>query len=113
MTPTPSERIMLGQLILKCAAASRPSDDWSADDYDVLADGEVVGRIMKVYAAPESTPRAYGHHKDRRLTHGYEPTREAAMAAFAKTLQRERGHHHIAAAKATDKRTGRCMRATG
>jgi hypothetical protein len=24
-----------------------------------------------------------GHHKDRTPTHGYEPTREAAMAAFA------------------------------
>jgi hypothetical protein len=38
---------------------------------------------MKVYAAPESTPwmwtLAYGHHKDRWPTHGYEATREAAM----------------------------------
>src|SRR5262249_34729343 len=28
-------------LILKRASASRPSGDWSADDFDVLADGEV------------------------------------------------------------------------
>jgi hypothetical protein len=28
------------------AAASRPSGDWNDDDYDVLADGIVVGRIM-------------------------------------------------------------------
>jgi hypothetical protein len=28
---------------------------------------------------------AYGCHEDRTLTHGYEPTREAAMAAFAKS----------------------------
>jgi hypothetical protein len=28
---------------------------------------------------------AYGHHEDRTPTHGYEPTREAAMAAFAKS----------------------------
>ena len=27
---------------------------------------------------------AFGHHEDRTPTHGYEPTREAAMAAFAK-----------------------------
>ena len=27
---------------------------------------------------------AFGHHEDRIPTHGYEPTREAAMAAFAK-----------------------------
>jgi len=39
-------------LILKRELASRPSGEWSADDYDVLADGEVVGRIMKAIAAP-------------------------------------------------------------
>jgi len=27
---------------------------------------------------------AYGHHEDRTPTHGYEPTREAAMTALAK-----------------------------
>jgi hypothetical protein len=26
------------------------------DDYDVLADGAVVGRIMRAAAAPEGTP---------------------------------------------------------
>jgi hypothetical protein len=26
---------------------------------------------------------AFGHHEDRTLMHGCEPTREAAMAAFA------------------------------
>src|SRR5262249_18477325 len=34
-------------LVLKRAAASRLSGEWSEDDYDVLADGVVVGRIMK------------------------------------------------------------------
>jgi hypothetical protein len=33
-------------LILKRASASRPSGEWSEDDYDVLADGVVVGRIF-------------------------------------------------------------------
>jgi hypothetical protein len=28
---------------------------------------------------------AFGQHQDRTPTHGYEPTREAAMAAFAKS----------------------------
>ena len=28
---------------------------------------------------------AYGYHEDRTPTHGYEPTREAAMAASAKS----------------------------
>jgi hypothetical protein len=28
---------------------------------------------------------AFGHHEDRTPTHRYEPTREAAMAAFVKS----------------------------
>jgi hypothetical protein len=32
---------------------------------------------------------AFGYHKDRTPTHGYEPTRKAAMAAFAKSWRRE------------------------
>src|SRR5439155_8050225 len=32
-----------GYLVLKRASASRPSGEWSHDDYDVLADGVVVG----------------------------------------------------------------------
>jgi hypothetical protein len=31
----------------------------------------------------------YGYHEDRTPTHGYEPTREAAMLAFAKSWHRE------------------------
>jgi hypothetical protein len=80
------------QLILKRANASRLSGRWSEDDYNVLAEGEVVGRIMKVIAAPESTPwmwtLAHGYHRDRSPTHGFEPTHEAAMTAFAKTWRR-------------------------
>jgi len=80
-------------LILKHASASRPSGQWSQDDYDVLADGIVVGRIMRAIAAPVG-PRwfwtlAYGYHRDRRPTHGYAATRENAMAAFAKSWRRE------------------------
>ena len=40
----------MGQLVLKRAAASRLSGEWSDDDYDVLADGIVVGRVMKAAA---------------------------------------------------------------
>jgi hypothetical protein len=43
-------------LTLKRASASRPSGEWSDDDYDVLADGFVVGRIFKVNAAPVGHP---------------------------------------------------------
>jgi hypothetical protein len=32
---------------------------------------------------------AFGHHEDRRPTHCYKPTREAAMAAFGKRWRRE------------------------
>ena len=44
------------QLVLKRASASRPSGEWGEDDYDVLADGAVVGRIMRAAAEPEGTP---------------------------------------------------------
>jgi hypothetical protein len=49
----------------------------------VLADGAVVGRILKVHAAPVGSPwmwtLSFGHHEDRTPTHGYAATREAAM----------------------------------
>ena len=32
---------------------------------------------------------AYGHHEDRTPIYGYEPTREAAMAASAKSWRRD------------------------
>ena len=49
-------RTDVSSLILKRASASRPSGDWNDDDYDVLADGAVVGRIMKLHAAPAARP---------------------------------------------------------
>jgi hypothetical protein len=79
-------------LILKRASASRTSGEWNDDDYDVLADGVVVGRIMKAAAAPIGSPwmwtQAFGHHEDRTPTHGYAETREAAMVASAKSWRR-------------------------
>ena len=83
----------MSTLILKRASASRPSGEWKDDDFDVLADGFVVGRIFNAAAAPVGTPwmwtLIYSNHEDRSPTHGYEPTREAAMAAFAKSWRRE------------------------
>jgi hypothetical protein len=38
----------VSSLILKRASASRPSGEWNDDDFDVLADGSVVTRTMKV-----------------------------------------------------------------
>jgi hypothetical protein len=76
-----------------CASLSRPSGEWRDDDYDVIEGGTVVGRIFKEPAAPEGRPwmwtLAYGYHKDRTPTHCYEASREAAMAAFAKSWRRE------------------------
>jgi hypothetical protein len=80
-------------LILKRAAASRPSGEWNEDDYDVLEDSTVVGRIFKANASPVGTPWMWTllleHHKGRVPTHGYAATQEAAMAAFAKSWRRE------------------------
>ena len=76
-------------LILKRASASRSSGEWSEGDYDVMCEGAVVGRIMKAAAAPVGQPwlwtLAYGQHEDRSPIYGYEPTREEAMAAFARS----------------------------
>jgi hypothetical protein len=44
------------RLVLKRASASRPSGEWSDDDFDVLADGAIVGGNMKVTAVPEDAP---------------------------------------------------------
>jgi hypothetical protein len=53
----------------------------------------VVGRIFKANASPIGVSwmwtLALGHHEDRSPTHGYAATREAAMAAFAKSWRRE------------------------
>jgi hypothetical protein len=43
-------------LILKRASASRSSGQWSDDDFDVLANAVVVGRIFKANAAPVGSP---------------------------------------------------------
>jgi hypothetical protein len=79
-------------LILKRASASRSSGEWSESDYDVLAEGVVVGRILRAAAAPVDAPwlwtLAFGHHEDRTPTHGYEATRKDAMAAFGKSWRR-------------------------
>jgi hypothetical protein len=39
-------------VILKRASVSRPSGQWRDDDYDVLAEGEVVGRIFNALRRP-------------------------------------------------------------
>jgi hypothetical protein len=71
---------------------------WNQDDYDVLEDGVIVGRIFKVPIAPQDQPWMWtsGHKLDiKRAAHGYEPTREAAMAAFAKSWGRSLGVYKL------------------
>jgi hypothetical protein len=79
-------------LTLKRASASRPSASGTTMIM-MLADGVAVGRIMKAAAAPVGMPwlwrLPFGQHEDCTPTHGREPTREAAMAAFAKSWRRE------------------------
>jgi hypothetical protein len=60
-------------LILKHASLSRPSGQWSEDDYDVLADGVVVSRILKVHAAPAGSPWQWTYGFDP--AHGRKPAR--------------------------------------
>ena len=68
---------MAQPLALKRASTSRPSGEWNDDDYDVLAAVPVGMSWMWTLA--------FDYHEDRTSTHGYESTREAAMAAFAKS----------------------------
>ena len=60
---------------------------------DAAGDGAVVGRIFNSHAGPVGSPwmwtLAFGYHEDRTPTHGYAETREATMAAFAKSWRRQ------------------------
>lgn len=65
----------MAQLTLKRASASRPSGEWSDDDYNVLADRVVVGRIMEgsgctgrgALAVDAGVRSARGPHANARL----------------------------------------------
>jgi hypothetical protein len=75
-------------LTLKRASASRPSGQWQDEDYDVLADGKVVGRILEsgsrfeppdlrwTWSITSIWPATKG------VTNGTAATREEAMAKF-------------------------------
>ena len=82
----------MADLLLRQAQTGRAGAQGD-DDYDVIdADGLVMGRIFKatsLVGTPWMWTLAFGHHEDRTPTHGYEPTREAAMQAFARSWHRE------------------------
>jgi hypothetical protein len=73
------------KLILKRSSLA----DAGFEDYNVLSEGKLVGRIFKSSAASSARSwfwgLVYGYHRNRNPAHGYEPTREAAMAAFRKS----------------------------
>jgi hypothetical protein len=47
-------------LVHKRGSASRPSGQWSDEDYDLLADGEAVGRIYEDASARCRSFDGYG-----------------------------------------------------
>jgi hypothetical protein len=79
----------------------------------VVADGMVLGRIMKVVASPVGTPwlstLAYAYHEDRTPTHGYEPTRRGRDGGVREELAARIGrvliNAQIAAPSAVQKMT--------
>ena len=74
-------------LTLHRASKSRPSGEWSADDYDVRDDGDrVIGRIFLHPQAPAGRPSFWsitaGEAKSSIFNKGYSASREQAMADF-------------------------------
>jgi hypothetical protein len=79
----------------KSAEAAAIAVGQNPEDYSVLENGVVVGRIFLLDAVgPQGRPwmwaSGHGGHVER-AAHGYEPTREAAMAAFAKSWRSSLG----------------------
>jgi hypothetical protein len=69
------------------------TDRHDEECYDVVASGEVVGHIRLSDATPAATPWSWtiapSRHGHRGATHGYEPTREAAMQTFSRSWHRD------------------------
>jgi hypothetical protein len=84
---------MTTKLTLKRAKGSLPLGDYRGEDYDVLADRVVVGRIFMSLIAPRNAQWfwsiAFGHQRGRTPTHGTAASRDEAMAAFTKSWRRE------------------------
>jgi hypothetical protein len=61
------------------------------EDYEVLEDSVVVGRIFLMPIGLKGRPWMWAirERKGSSPAHGYEPTREDAMAAVAKSWRRE------------------------
>ena len=85
MNDTPSSS---DEFVLKRAWASRSSDQWNDDDFDVLYKGAIVGRVYKATGRTLSEFWFWGlvyDYLDRQPSHGYTETREAAMRALVRS----------------------------
>jgi hypothetical protein len=84
---------MTAGLTLKRARGSIPIGDYRGEDYDVVANGVVVGRIFKSLIAPKNAQWfwnfAHTHVSDRSPTNGTAATRDEAMAALTNSWRRE------------------------
>jgi hypothetical protein len=65
-------------------ASRNPDGEWSADDYDVFAGKELVGRITLMPQAPEGRPWHWTitARPDSTQNRGYAVSREQAMLEF-------------------------------
>jgi hypothetical protein len=69
------------RLILKRGKVSRPSGQWGDDDYDVICEGAVVGRIFLLGAvSPPGRPLDVGE----RTLGGHDQARRARLRADAR-----------------------------
>jgi hypothetical protein len=68
------------------ASKSRPSGEWSDDDYDVRYDNRVIGRIFLHPQVPVGRPWFWsitaGEARSSIFNKGYSASREQAMADF-------------------------------
>ena len=66
----------------------QPSPARGPNDYEVIADDWIVGRIVLSDASPAEKPWMWSldheFYQGRERTYGYEATREAALQAFAR-----------------------------
>jgi hypothetical protein len=79
------------------SAASSPARSWKDEDYDVLADGEVVGRILEEGSRFEPPELRWGWSitaivpASPGVTNGTAATRAEAMAKFRAAWEAKRG----------------------
>jgi hypothetical protein len=79
---------MTARLTLKRPSASRSFGQWKDEDYDVLADGKVIGRILEEGSRFGPPALRWGWSitsivpATKGVTNGTAATREEAMAKF-------------------------------